>query len=1283
MSMLRRADFPYDPPGVLCRGGTIRPQGWFPSPAVGYMRTYIIPCRLDLGTVLTKLHVFRLTQYSKIIFLDADVLPIRPISHLFTLPHEFSAVPDVGWPDIFNSGVLVLSPGQDKFDELTKLQKTKGSWDGGDQGLLNEWRGSNWNRLSFVYNTTPTAAYTYAPAYERFGAGISAVHFIGENKPWKGLLYRSPGIKTSESSFASETKRIYNYEALVDRWYDVYDKHYRQEPTLSLPDFSIPKYSSAWDDSGSIGAELPTASSWPSLGFGPALGLDDLRKAAVEGLNTFSRPSSGSLSLGSSVGEYLSMPLEGRVDLMRPQKQPDPPPPNGQSGYEPSQPQANSTEPSGASHVHSYSADSGYFSNQMPPTPAPHEIPNAPYIHGHSLPPTETPTPNYGPPGSDQLQRAGQFNNTLQVFYPPQAQSEPGSEYDVASQLRNDQYFAQSYEQYRNSPFTSQQQYYQDSSDSDSPIPPTPFYPHSGRHYHRHQQPQQLYQHDQLHPHRQQGQQHENQQQQQRTLGEYRTEQWTKEQLQRSGTHQGQDSPYQEQRRRDSYGQQQRPGGIITSLRQDNRTRTRHRQSGSRGDSPILSGEHTPTQGTYGGSHPRQQEGQRGYESPRTHRRNHPSQGQHHVHFRPDPVQREYHPFEQRQNEEQQHQFQHHPLLPPPRPSSPPKLNWNPAVEPPPKESPPISAFPEDTYFPNVWDQSPSLAHDITHQSFPSPDGADVFFNPPPPSTIPEQLIREGQYSNVLGHIEQTGQQEGVLSSPVPDKTKVHAIFPWEEKPRHVPRRVFPRSDAPAPGANYIESERTSSPISTPPAPPPLRVHAESTSQPSLSPVQGIPWGTTFSNAWDTVPSIQKYASKLAGSPRIFPYLFMTTPPPPSDDSWKRQWREQRDKDWQDQQDASSMDGDDEDDGESDEDRQSEQGRGGGGSSKRRGSSSKSKKQYRTRGVQASPETDAKGVQVEIIKDDGSVKRVSVAVGNDTALAELTAAPGLSTPAAPPADLAPPTVEAPVSKTRRQWQDDTPDAPGSALLPSAVPRDFSKETEQIVGAPTLNTSVRSGMPFPSMASPTGLRSPAAIGSPRTYSPPRLASPGGTHSPVKVRSPLASPPIQAVAPVRLSPQVQTSSQSPRGSISLQQSSPPRIGLSKSVGSPRPSGTPRRVSLSSLPSSSRAHSPVTATISRLQPSHATPSPKHLRMVTSSVQRTISSDAYVTPSPSTTNDSIVTPGDTPIEARQRRGSRVWDPARGVDVFKRSSEEVLAKFLRMGSFDGDEKQSQQDAQA
>lgn len=40
----------------------------------------------------------------------------------------------------------------------------------------------------------------------------------------------------------------------------------------------------------------------------------------------------------------------------------------------------------------------------------------------------------------------------------------------------------------------------------------------------------------------------------------------------------------------------------------------------------------------------------------------------------------------------------------------------------------------------------------------------------------------------------------------------------------------------------------------------------------------------------------------------------------------------------------------------------------------------------------------------------------------------------------------------------------------------------------------------------------------------------------------------------------------------------------------------------------------------------------------------------------------------GDPPL-SQTRKGSRVWDPARGVESFKRGSAEALTKFLKMGS--------------
>jgi len=58
----------------------------------------------------------------------------------------------------------------------------------------------------------------YAPAYERFGPKISAIHFIGTNKPWHSILTRPPGTLSSLNKQV-DGGQVYNYDSLVDRWY--------------------------------------------------------------------------------------------------------------------------------------------------------------------------------------------------------------------------------------------------------------------------------------------------------------------------------------------------------------------------------------------------------------------------------------------------------------------------------------------------------------------------------------------------------------------------------------------------------------------------------------------------------------------------------------------------------------------------------------------------------------------------------------------------------------------------------------------------------------------------------------------------------------------------------------------------------------------------------------------------------------------------------------------------------------------------------------------------------
>lgn len=66
---------------------------------------------------------------------------------------------------------MVLTPSLETFDAIRTHAATNGTWDGADQGLLNEFfggergrgeegEGGGWERLSFRYNATPNGGYT-------------------------------------------------------------------------------------------------------------------------------------------------------------------------------------------------------------------------------------------------------------------------------------------------------------------------------------------------------------------------------------------------------------------------------------------------------------------------------------------------------------------------------------------------------------------------------------------------------------------------------------------------------------------------------------------------------------------------------------------------------------------------------------------------------------------------------------------------------------------------------------------------------------------------------------------------------------------------------------------------------------------------------------------------------------------------------------------------------------------------------------------------------------------
>lgn len=107
-----------------------------------------------------------------------------------------------------------MHPNLKTHGELTQLASEGKTFDGADQGLLNQYF-TNWNRIPFTYNCTVgiNMAYQYAPAFNHYEKDVTMVHFIGASKPWdRGYV---PGLPPSNTP----------YDKLSGHWWNVWNKH--------------------------------------------------------------------------------------------------------------------------------------------------------------------------------------------------------------------------------------------------------------------------------------------------------------------------------------------------------------------------------------------------------------------------------------------------------------------------------------------------------------------------------------------------------------------------------------------------------------------------------------------------------------------------------------------------------------------------------------------------------------------------------------------------------------------------------------------------------------------------------------------------------------------------------------------------------------------------------------------------------------------------------------------------------------------------------------------------
>ena len=148
--------------------------------------------------VMTKLRMWSLTEYEQLVYLDADMLLIGNIDHLFSLEVEFAAAPaqsgtstdSVRWGR-FNTGLMMLRPSQAMHSQMLAALGMLDNEDGSDQGFLQAFfRDRVWTSLPSKYNWSKRrelgTGFKHSEHWFQTVQNDTLVFHLVGPKPWQG-----------------------------------------------------------------------------------------------------------------------------------------------------------------------------------------------------------------------------------------------------------------------------------------------------------------------------------------------------------------------------------------------------------------------------------------------------------------------------------------------------------------------------------------------------------------------------------------------------------------------------------------------------------------------------------------------------------------------------------------------------------------------------------------------------------------------------------------------------------------------------------------------------------------------------------------------------------------------------------------------------------------------------------------------------------------------------------------------------------------------------------------
>jgi len=172
----------------------------------------------------TKLHVWDLTHYKLVVYVDADVLVLRNTDDVLfrqRLPSPRHVAASRDCCDLWNPGVMVLRPDSGVYTDMLHKMQTMPSWDGGDGGFLNQYFGNRVQYLPFRYAADQIAL--SVPRNRRAWQleDLVVIHFTGP-KPWDHLTSNDTNRAARQSEVGGMPSEA--FRELTNVW----DEHYRR-----------------------------------------------------------------------------------------------------------------------------------------------------------------------------------------------------------------------------------------------------------------------------------------------------------------------------------------------------------------------------------------------------------------------------------------------------------------------------------------------------------------------------------------------------------------------------------------------------------------------------------------------------------------------------------------------------------------------------------------------------------------------------------------------------------------------------------------------------------------------------------------------------------------------------------------------------------------------------------------------------------------------------------------------------------------------------------------------